>query len=401
MKITRLQFFRLCGELDKSYRDFERVARPLDVYPEHAQTPVYELADPDTGTIPVHNIFLKIETDSGAYGVYGPIFEEVMPLIQGLEDFLCGQDPMQTELLWDKLFRLNRHGRTGYYLLALSAVDCALWDLKGKVLGMPVHRLLGGGRSVPAYASTLGYSLELSDVLEIAEKLKSKGYTAQKWFFRYGPADGRKGMEKNLELAYALREACGNGYGLMFDAWMGWTVPYAREMMRELEGMSPMWLEEPLRPADREGYKNLRRHSNIPLALGEHLYTRWEIKGFLDDGTADYIQADPCWTGGITELKKIGDLCELYGVPLLPHGCATPAGTAVCSSLSPAVAPFMEFLIPYQERQQLFQKYRIFPKNGTLYLPEVPGLTLEYDEKLVKKKKVFQKGKWQKAKKND
>ncbi|MGI5959205.1 MAG: enolase C-terminal domain-like protein [Massiliimalia sp.] len=401
MKITGVKFIKLCGSLPPSYKDYERVARPLDVYMECAKAPVWDLVDPDTNQVEVEDIFLVITTDEGIEGVYGPVFEQVVPHIFGIVNSLIGKDPLDILIIWDQMLRLDRHGRTGYSMVAISSIDCALWDLKGKYLNMPVHKVLGGNRKVKAYASTLGYPLEPEQIQKKAKEIIAMGYEGQKWFFRYGPADGYKGIEKNMELAYSLREACGKDYDIMFDAWMGWDLPYARMMLKELESVNPAWIEEPLMPNMIDAYYQLHNTVNVPIAAGEHLYTRWQIKPFLDKGILDIVEADPSWTGGITELVRIGSMCETYGIPLMPHGCTTPAGTIVCSVLSPAVAPYMEFLIPYQERQQLFQKYRLFPKDGFLMPFDHPGLALEFDFQKVKKIQYWKDNVWKDYRKSD
>lgn len=395
MKITGVNFVKLCGSLEASYRDYERVARPLDCYEEFAQKPVHQMVDEKTGRVPVENIFMIVATDTEHTGIYGPIMEGIIGHVCGMIEFLTGRDPSEIQTIWELLYKLNRHGRTGYSMLAISAIDCALWDLKGKSVNQPVYKLLGG-RELPvkAYASTLGYSHEHDVVIQKVKHIMEMGYTAQKWFFRYGPTDGAKGIDKNMVLAHTVRDTCGKNYPIMFDAWMGWDVPYTKTMLRELEAVCPLWLEEPLMPNDLEGYKRIKGNSSVAIAAGEHLYTRWDFKPFLDNGLLDIVQADPTWTGGITELKKIGDLCELYGVQLIPHGCTTPAGTHVSTAISPSVTPYMEFLIPYQERQQLFQLKPLFPKNGMLYPVDSPGLALELDYSKSESVKRLYKNEW-------
>ena len=147
-----------------------------------------------------------------------------------LGEFVLGEDPLATALLHDRMLRLHRHGRAGLFVNAISAVDNALWDLRGKAAGEPVYRLLGGPTRdrVPAYASMLGYSVDPERAAVAAREHAELGFAAQKWFFRYGPGAGRDGMLANLAMARAVREAVGPGYPLMFDAFMGWDPTYGR-----------------------------------------------------------------------------------------------------------------------------------------------------------------------------
>ncbi len=270
-------------------------------------------------------------------------------------------------------------------MMSISAVDLALWDIRGKAAGLPVYRLLGGPTrdAIPAYASCLGMSLEPEAMTRRAQALKAEGYMAQKWFFRYGPADGREGMIQNLEMVRLLREAVGDEVDLMFDAWLGWDVPYAVEMAQRMAPYHPRWLEEPVAPDRIGGYAEIRRRGGIPLAGGEHEYTRWGIKVLLDAEGVDVIQADTDWAGGLSELVKIVALCSAYERPVIPHGHSVAPALHLVASQSPAVCPLLEFLLVYLERKQWFFKHPIMPVGGLVALPSEPGLGLELDEAKV------------------
>jgi len=205
-------------------------------------------------------------------------------------------------------------------MMAISAVDTALWDIRGKAAGLPVYRLLGGPTrdAIPAYASCLGMPIDPERLASRAQALKAEGFVAQKWFFRYGPGDGRAGLLKNVEMVRLLREAVGDEVDLMFDAWLGWDVPYTVEMCRRIEPYGPRWLEEPVAPDRLTAYAEIRRQTSVPIASGEHEYTRWGFKALLDAEGVDVVQADPDWTGGISELTKIMALCSAYDKPVIP-----------------------------------------------------------------------------------
>ncbi|MEM2876146.1 MAG: mandelate racemase/muconate lactonizing protein, partial [Candidatus Bathyarchaeia archaeon] len=175
----------------------ERLVRPVDVYPK------YRVQGPDYPAPKVlTQKFLEIVADDGTVGIYGPIKDEVFYMVDNaLKPHLLGEDPFCTEKIWDIMYRSQVHGRKGETMFAISAVDIALWDLKGKALGQSVAKLLGGPtrEKVPAYASTLGLSLEPEKVSKACREYVEGGYTAMKWFFRYGPSSGLKGVEKNVE----------------------------------------------------------------------------------------------------------------------------------------------------------------------------------------------------------
>jgi len=264
----------------------------------------------------------------------------------------------------------------------LSAIDCALWDLKGKAWNQPIYRLLGGPTrpAVPAYASMLGYTIEPGAASQIALEFKSQGYTAQKWFFRFGPGDGESGKSANIALAQAVRQAVGPNYPLMFDAFMGWNVPYANELAQALSPLNITWLEEPLPPERISAFRRLKDATHLPLATGEHVYTRWQVAELLESRAVDFIQTDPDWCGGITELVKICALCSAYEVPVIAHGHSILAALHVASSQSPSVVPMVEYLLRHQANKQFFHTRIYHPENGSINLPDLPGLGLVIDE---------------------
>ena len=168
-----------------------------------------------------------------------------------LRPIVLGQDPIAHEKLWDQMHRIMVHGRQGDAMLAISAIDCALWDLKGRWLGQPVFRLLGGPTrdSVPAYASMLGFAvLDLGRVRERAAEYQALGYPAQKWFFRHGPMSGHDGMRKNVDLVRTLRETLGDDYDIMLDCWQAFDPIYAVELAERIAEYRPRWLEECVMP---------------------------------------------------------------------------------------------------------------------------------------------------------
>jgi L-rhamnonate dehydratase len=382
MQISDVRLFEVQGPwTDPGFPQGNRQVQPLDRYPEFAQ-PLDGLA-PAPSPQRIRATYLEILTDTSLSGLFGPIEPPQAFLAkQFLRPFLIGRDPLATELLFDQMLRLHRHGRSGMFMTAVSVVDCALWDLKGKAWGQPVYRLLGGPTrsAVPAYVSMLGFSTEPDAAAELARSYKEQGYTAQKWFFRYGPGDGTAGIERNLSMAEAVRAAVGPHYMLMFDAFMGWDVPYATAMTRALAPLNPTWMEEPIPPERVGALRQIKQASSVPLATGEHVYTRWQVKELLVNNAVDVVQADPDWTGGISELVKICALSSSFEVPVIAHGHSLLPALHVAASQSPQAVPMVEYLVRYQEQKQFFHAPIYRPVDGSIRLPSLPGLGLVLDE---------------------
>jgi L-rhamnonate dehydratase len=382
MQITDVRLFEVRGPwTGPTFPPGNRQAQPLDLYPEFNQPPHEEPAT--SAPQRIRASYVEILTDSNISGLFGPIeAPQVFIIKQTLGPFLTGRDPLATELLLDQMIRLHRHGRSGLFMTAISAVDCALWDLKGKAWGQPVYRLLGGPTrpTVPAYASMLGFSTEPAVAAELARSYQAQGFSAQKWFFRHGPGDGGDGFARNLALAEALRAALGPHYPLMFDAFMGWDLPYAIEMVRALAPLRPTWMEEPVPPERVGALRQIRQAASVPIATGEHVYTRWQIKELLIGEAVDVVQADPDWTGGISELVKICALASAFEVPAIAHGHSLLPALHVAAAQSPQTVPMVEYLVRYQEHKQFFHAPIYRPVYGAIALPELPGLGIVLDE---------------------
>ena len=387
MKITGLRLRQLTGTIahDGPYWE-ERLNRPIDVYPEHkAQTATTGFWMPypiDEGHSRVQSVFVEIETDEGVSGIAGPIAHEVAFVVdQQFRRLLIGEDPRATERVWDLMYRDAVHGRKGTTMMAISAIDCALWDLRGKWVDQPVYRLLGGPvrETVPAYASMLGYSLEPEKVRQRAQELVAQGYTATKWFPRHGPTDGRDGIALNVELMRTLREAVGPDVDVMLDAWMSWDVPYTVAMAERLAEYAPRWIEEPVMPDKIAQCAEIRQRSVVPIATGEHEYTRWGLKLLMDAGAAEVLQPDTYWAGGISEMQKIIAVGTTYDLPIIPHGHSVPANLHLIAAQPITTCPLVEYLVKWNELLQFFWKKPIKPVNGSVTVPTGPGMGMELD----------------------
>jgi L-rhamnonate dehydratase len=366
----------------------DRQVTPLDLYPQCNRHYDFNAKPGTLLKIP----FVEVCTEDGSSGIYGPIDHQQAFIIETmLVPFLKGKDALAIEALHDQILRLHRHGRTGLFLTAVSAVNLALWDLKGKVFNQPVYRLLGGPTrpTVPTYASMLGASIEPARAAARAEAMRAEGYTAQKWFFRYGPSSGQEGLEKNLAMAFAVREAVGPNYPVAFDAFNGWTAPYAIEMLRKLEPIQPLWVEEVIPPERVESWAAIRTASRIPLATGEHVYTRWQVKELLVNGALDYLQTDPDWTGGITEQVKICALASSFNIPVVAHGHSLLPALHIAAAQSPETVPMVEYLVNLQAVKQALFQAMVTPQAGQLHLPQQPGLGLVIDENKIEERRTL------------
>ena len=392
MKITGLQLFELRGELEHAGTFWEeRLVQPLDIYPEHRDAHRASHTPDSRGRYEMRSIFVQIDTDEGVYGIGGPATHEQAYIIATqMRGYLVGADPLAIELIWDKIYRAQIHGRKGPSVMALSVVDCALWDLKGKYLNQPVYRLLGGPtrETIPAYASALGFSVEPDRAAARAKQLVADGWKATKWFFRHGPGSGKEGIEKNVAMVRALRDAIGPNVDLMLDAWNSWDLPYAVQVGRRIAEFQPRWVEEPTLPDKIDVYAQIRRALNpmgIPVSGGEHEYTRWGLKLYMDAGAVDVLQPDIYWCGGITETLKIGALASAYDLPVVPHGHSTPTTCHVIASQPPNLFPLLEYLIKWNTVHQYFLKTPIHPVQGEVKVSQLdrPGIGMELDESKV------------------
>ena len=367
--------------------------------PSHVWGPppeYHEPADAPAKVTPVSALYLRARTKGGAEGLYGPIDQECVPvLLRDLRPFLAGRDALAVEESWDRMHRQNRHARAGHYMMAISAADNVLWDLRGRLLGLPVFRLLGGGRSrVQVYASCLGFSLEAGRAEEKARALRAEGFRAQKWFLAHGPAEGRKGLVENVALVRRLREAVGAETDLMFDAFMGWDLPYAVAWAKEAEAFAPRWIEEAFPPDRVDSFAALRAAASIPVASGEHLYGRWEVERYLDARALHVVQADPEWCGGTSELVRIAALASAHDAHVIPHGHSLHAALHVVASQSPATCPMGEYLLvkmahadhPWYHSH--FEKEPLRLERDEVVLTERPGFGITLDPAKVEKQEV-------------
>ena len=372
--------------------DGQYQVQPLHVYDAYMPREYRESGPGTKGPQKTTAIYLKLRASGGLEGLYGPIDREAAIVIdQQLRKFLIGKDALAGDVAWDQMWRLNRHSRAGIFMMAISAVDNALWDLRGRYFKAPVYRLLGGPSraSVEVYGSTLGSSVEPDRVADRAKALLSQGFRNQKWFLADGPGRGSEGFARNVKVAQNLREALGPGVGLMFDVFNGWDLPYALRWCKEVEPLRLRWLEEPFSSEKVDAYARLSASTSVPIATGEHFYGRWEVQQFLKSDAIRVVQADPEWCGGVSELKKICTLASVYDVPVIPHGHNLHAAVHVVASESPSTCPLSEFLILKMASYYHFDANPLIPKDGRIAFGDAPGFGMEIATAKVEKAKLL------------
>jgi L-alanine-DL-glutamate epimerase-like enolase superfamily enzyme len=344
-----------------------------------------QLPQASMGTFTFHGwLVVEIYSDDGFVGIGNAalapqVTKQAIDLY--LKPLLLGQNPWDIEFLWQHMYRKTMaFGRKGIGMVAISALDIALWDLLGKSARQPVYRLLGGRtkQRIPVYASRL-YATEPAALAAEAVRYKNEGYKAMKLRFGWGPTDGAEGMQRNIELVRTVREAVGDEIDVMADAYMGWTLDYAKRMLPLLEKFHLRWLEEPVIPDDIQGYAELKSSGRIPIAGGEHEFTLHGFRDLLQARAVDYIQFDTNRVGGLTQARKIAALAEAYSVPVIPHAGQMHNYHIVMASLNSPMAEYFP-KVDVEVGNELF--WYLFAgepkaKDGFIDLDdETPGLGL-------------------------
>lgn len=360
---------------------------------------VSPLLTPETmGTFTFHGwLIVEIFTDEGLVGIGNAalaplVTKQIIDLY--LAPLLIGQNPWDSEFLWQHMYRKTMaFGRKGVALVAISALDIALWDLMGKSAKQPVFRLLGGRTKakIPVYASRL-YSVPLDQLAQEAASYKAQGYKAMKLRFGWGPIDGAEGMARNVELIRTVRETVGDEIDIMADAYMGWSLDYAKRMMRLIEPFNLRWLEEAIIPDDINGYHELRRFGSTPIAAGEHEFTSYGFRQMIEARALDYFQFDTNRVGGITAARKIQALAEAYSIPVVPHAGQMHNYHVVMASLNSPIAEYFPMVDVEVGNELFWYIFKGEPQavDGCIDLDDnLPGLGLEIDEAALSRFKVI------------
>ncbi len=336
-------------------------------------------------------LIVRVETDAGITGI-GEVDSNPMAAkgaiegpfshttATGLAQVVVGEDPFETERLWHKMYRANIYGgRRGVGLHAMSGIDIALWDIKGKALGLPVWKLLGGGfhQRIRCYASSL-FGATPEKTGELARRYRGQGFTAVK--FGWDPM----GQDENTDIALVreARRGLGGGADLLIDAGLAWDAKTALQRARAFSEHGIYWLEEPLRPDDYDGYRKLAEATDVRIAAGEEESGRLSFIELMDRGRIDVVQVDLTRCGGFTEAMKIAALAWDRGLPVANHGFTTYINVAAALHWLNSIpnALICEFVAEEETNlRESVTRQKLRAHDGYLEIPQAPGLGLEVD----------------------
>ncbi len=339
---------------------------------------------------------VKITTDTGLIGWgegYGPadIIKEGVNLIRPL---LIDQNPLENETLWYNMYRKTLDfARRGVLAASISAVDVALWDLKGKILNLPISILMGGQhrKKVVPYATGLYFS----ESENLAEKLVEEAKLYVRQGFKAIKMKVGLSISQDIALVKAIRQAIGTDIKLMIDSNHAYSLREATELSRAVEHFDIGWFEEPVSPEYYHHYKELRTKTTIPIAGGECEYLRYGFQTLLENDCVDILQVDICGAGGLSEAKRIATLANTKGVEIIPHvwgtGIAFHAALHFISNLEPLpgrMTPpnmYIEFDRTENQIRESLTNPSIEMIDGFINIPQKPGLGIEVDEDVIRK----------------
>jgi L-alanine-DL-glutamate epimerase-like enolase superfamily enzyme len=360
-------------------------------------------------------LLVELETDEGLVGLgeaahFGGPLRSTKTVIEGeLREHLLGEDPQEIERLWEQMHqRAYKHARGGLLIAAMSGIDIALWDLRGKLAGMPLWRLLGGyRRQVPAYA-TGGFYAEGKGIRELCEEMEGylrHGFRAVK--MKVGRNSGIEGsplrammhrgvcevsLAEDLERVKAVRQTVGPEPRLMVDANGAWDVPTAMKMGRAMESLDVYWYEEPVSPDDVQGSAEVARQVAIPVAGYETCtYGRVGFRDYIQARAVHFVQPDVAWAGGLTECLKIAHMAQAWNLPLAPHIHGSAVAVAAAGHLLGAVpnASMAEMVFPaHPLMADLVKEPLTVDRTGHIELSDRPGLGLELNPEVVARYRV-------------
>jgi L-alanine-DL-glutamate epimerase-like enolase superfamily enzyme len=369
--------------------------------------------EPGAGSSAQDDLVVFVHTDEGLTGIgevdTNPWVAKAMieskgthNIGQGLSEMLIGQDPLQPEALWEKMYMGSlMTGRRGLGICAMGALDMALWDLRGKALGQPCWQLLGGAKKkfIAPYASLLpdGKTLKAQRESMVAKvkSAKQAGFRAAKLEIMVNGPYAHHGLDESddavVEIVALCREAVGKEFVIMIDVCYAWsTAKQALRVMKQLERYDLFFMETPIRIDDMEGHRYLAEHSPIPIAAGEMLQTRFEFQELMDLGHIDVAQPDVGRVGGFTEAKRVCDMAADRGKLIVPHCWKTGIGIAASAHLSAATAhcPYIEFLPAHLAESVLRRELTVDELrlvDGKIPLPKEAGLGIQLNPDALRK----------------
>ena len=346
-------------------------------------------------------LVVEIRTDTGLIGwgdCYGPAAVNRSIIDSVFKAALIGRDPFDVEVLWEELYnKIKDYGLSGFSISSISGIDIALWDIIGKAVNQPIHKLIGGAfrTQLQAYATGL-YFKDMNRLNEEAVE-EAKGYVTQ-GFKAIKMKIGLGSITKDIDRVAAVRNAIGPDVQLMVDANHCFNVPQAIAIGRELQKLDIFWFEEPISPEDLDGYVEVTAKLDMAIAGGENEFTKFGFRRILERRAMDIIQPDVCAAGGITECKKIAALAQASSIQCVPHAWGTAIGLSATmhylASL-PFTPPCLVPVPPMLEYEQTFNPFRdelstadLTHKGGFVTVPNGPGLGIEINREVLERYKV-------------
>ncbi len=321
-------------------------------------------------------IVCSVLTDEGITGIGWTHGDEITyTAAKKIEPYLIGEDPVNVERIWERMYLPKIFGRKGLATRAISAVDIALWDIRGKVMNLPLYKMLGGYRNeVPVYVAGGYYEKGKSngELQEEMERNLAKGVRAIKMKI------GRLSVKEDVKRIEDVRKSVGEGVDVLVDANNAYSRMDALRMGRELDRLGVYWFEEPISCDDLEGSAFLADHLATPIAAGENEYTRFGFHDMLEAHSVNVINADAQILGGITEWKKVADLASAYHIPVAPHGDQEIHVHLVASIANGLIVEYYDANTNVLIDRMFKNKIALNP-NGTVSPSESPGIGVEFD----------------------
>lgn len=337
-------------------------------------------------------LFVVIDTDDGIYGLgeAGITGRElaVAGAIEHFKPLLIGEDPFRIEHIWQKLFRGGFFPAQRILTAAISAIDIALWDIKGKALNVPIYELLGGRvrDKVVTYSHNGGASIE--ELVESCQQSVEEGWQFVRWGIAHRPGDifePRKAVDMAIEEFAAVREAVGEDIELCMDVHTRLTLRDAVRLCKGVEPYRPYFMEDPLRSENPDSFKTLRNRTTVPLAAGEQFSSKWEFRQLIEEEWIDFARIDVCVCAGLTEAKKIASWCETHYIDIAVHNPIGPVATSACLHLNLATPNFGVQELPKRPGSSMPDAILNQPEweDGYLLPPRAPGLGIEIDREAI------------------